>query len=187
MTVSRTLTVVMSRDLLMLSRACGRLRRRNLPVREFSVDSTGQPGFWWMSCAIDTDDATVESLLRQFQNVVGVLKATSSPPGPLSVPERGNATSSPGDAMSSSVRVYYEADTDRARLRDRVFAIIGYGSQGHAHAQNLRGRGARVRGGPRPGGARGEGGRGGALGAPPGAAAAGARGARIPRGGSPAW
>ncbi|PYO71801.1 MAG: hypothetical protein DMD64_13430, partial [Gemmatimonadetes bacterium] len=55
--------------------------------------------------------------------------------------------------MSSSVRVYYEADTDRARLRDRVFAIIGYGSQGHAHAQNLRDSGARVLVGLRPGGA----------------------------------
>jgi len=55
--------------------------------------------------------------------------------------------------MSSSVRVYYDADTDRARLRDRVFAIIGYGSQGHAHAQNLRDSGARVVVGLRPEGA----------------------------------
>jgi ketol-acid reductoisomerase len=55
--------------------------------------------------------------------------------------------------MSSSVRVYYEADTDRARLRDRVFTIIGYGSQGHAHAQNLRDSGAKVIVGLRPGGA----------------------------------
>ncbi len=54
--------------------------------------------------------------------------------------------------MSSSVRVYYDADADRARLRDRVFAIIGYGSQGHAHAQNLRDSGARVIVGLRPGG-----------------------------------
>ena len=55
--------------------------------------------------------------------------------------------------MSSSVRVYYEADSDRARLHDRVFAIIGYGSQGSAHAQNLRDSGARVIVGLRPGGA----------------------------------
>jgi len=54
--------------------------------------------------------------------------------------------------MSSSVRVYYDADADRARLRDRVFAIICYGSQGHAHAQNLRDSGARVIVGLRPGG-----------------------------------
>jgi ketol-acid reductoisomerase len=54
--------------------------------------------------------------------------------------------------MSSSVRVFYDADADRVRLRDRVFAIIGYGSQGHAHAQNLRDSGARVVVGLRPGG-----------------------------------
>jgi ketol-acid reductoisomerase len=55
-------------------------------------------------------------------------------------------------AQGSGVRVYYEGDADRARLQDRVFAIIGYGSQGHAHAQNLRDSGARVIVGLRPGG-----------------------------------
>src|SRR6266536_2385930 len=144
MTVAHRVTVLMSSELLTLARACGVLRRRNLPIRGLSVDSNGPPGVWRMSCEIDADDATVQSLLLLIQNVVGVRKATSSPPGPLSVPERGNEASSSGDAMSSSVRVYYEADTDRARLRDRVYAVIGYGSQGHAHAQNLRDSGARV-------------------------------------------
>jgi ketol-acid reductoisomerase len=50
------------------------------------------------------------------------------------------------------VRVYYDADADRRRLSARVFAIIGYGSQGHAHALNLRDSGARVIVGARPGG-----------------------------------
>ena len=39
--------------------------------------------------------------------------------------------------------VYYDADADRGRLDGRTFAIIGYGSQGHAHALNLRDSGAR--------------------------------------------
>ena len=43
-----------------------------------------------------------------------------------------------------AVRVYYDADTDRNRLDGRTFAIVGYGSQGHAHALNLRDSGARV-------------------------------------------
>jgi ketol-acid reductoisomerase len=46
--------------------------------------------------------------------------------------------------MSESVRVYYDADTDKSRLNGRTFAIVGYGSQGHAHALNLRESGARV-------------------------------------------
>jgi ketol-acid reductoisomerase len=137
----RTVTVLLSSELLTLGRACGALRRRNLPIRGFAVDSHGPPGIWRLSCEIDADDATVESLLLQIQNVVGVRKATATP-----IP-------SSGDHMSSSVRVYYEADTDRTRLRDRVFTIIGYGSQGHAHAQNLRDSGAKVIVGLRPGGA----------------------------------
>ncbi len=44
----------------------------------------------------------------------------------------------------SDVRVYYDADTDRSRLQGRTFAVVGYGSQGHAHALNLRDSGARV-------------------------------------------
>jgi ketol-acid reductoisomerase len=55
--------------------------------------------------------------------------------------------------MSTAVRIYYEADTDRARLQNRTFAIIGYGSQGHAHALNLKESGARVIVGLRQGGA----------------------------------
>ncbi len=55
--------------------------------------------------------------------------------------------------MTDSVRVYYDADADRGRLTGRTFAIIGYGSQGHAHALNLKESGARVLVGLRPGSA----------------------------------
>ena len=36
------------------------------------------------------------------------------------------------------MRVYYDRDADLARIMDRKIAIVGYGSQGHAHALNLR-------------------------------------------------
>ena len=39
---------------------------------------------------------------------------------------------------------YYEKDGNPSLLKDRTFAIIGYGSQGHAHALNLRDSGADV-------------------------------------------
>ena len=51
----------------------------------------------------------------------------------------------------TALRVFYDRDTERARLQGRTFAIIGYGSQGHAHALNLRDSGARVIVGVRPG------------------------------------
>ena len=40
--------------------------------------------------------------------------------------------------------IYYDKDADLALLKDKTIAILGYGSQGHAHAQNLRDSGLSV-------------------------------------------
>jgi ketol-acid reductoisomerase len=47
--------------------------------------------------------------------------------------------------------IYYEHDADPSVITSRKVAIIGYGSQGHAHALNLRDSGVDVRVGLRPG------------------------------------
>jgi ketol-acid reductoisomerase len=47
--------------------------------------------------------------------------------------------------------VYYEKDADRSLIVDRKVAVIGYGSQGHAHALNLKDSGIDVRVGLRDG------------------------------------
>lgn len=49
--------------------------------------------------------------------------------------------------------VYYEQDCDISLVRDRKIAVIGYGSQGHAHALNLHDSGCDVRIGLRAGSA----------------------------------
>ena len=50
------------------------------------------------------------------------------------------------------MKVYYDKDADLSVLKNKTVAIIGYGSQGHAHAQNLRDSGVKVVVGQRPGG-----------------------------------
>ena len=40
--------------------------------------------------------------------------------------------------------MYYETDADLSVLEDKIIGIIGYGSQGHAHALNLRDSGLNV-------------------------------------------
>ncbi|MBA2314045.1 MAG: ketol-acid reductoisomerase, partial [Chloroflexi bacterium] len=47
--------------------------------------------------------------------------------------------------------MYYDDDADPSALEGRTVAVIGYGSQGHAHAQNLRDSGVQVIVGLAPG------------------------------------
>lgn len=43
-----------------------------------------------------------------------------------------------------SAKIFYDKDADLALLKGKTIAIVGYGSQGHAHAQNLRESGVHV-------------------------------------------
>jgi ketol-acid reductoisomerase len=48
-------------------------------------------------------------------------------------------------------KIYYEDDADLSLLKNKTIAILGYGSQGHAQAQNLRDSGCKVIVGQRKG------------------------------------
>lgn len=49
-------------------------------------------------------------------------------------------------------KIYYETDANPALIRSQRVAVIGFGSQGHAHALNLRDSGVDVKVGLRPAG-----------------------------------
>jgi len=51
------------------------------------------------------------------------------------------------------MKVYYDKDADLSLIKGKKVAIVGYGSQGHAHAQNLNDSGMTVTVGLRKGGA----------------------------------
>ena len=42
------------------------------------------------------------------------------------------------------VKVYYDDSVEKNALEGKTIAVVGYGSQGHAHAQNLRDNGNKV-------------------------------------------
>ena len=52
-----------------------------------------------------------------------------------------------------AAKIYYDDDADLALLKDKTIAILGYGSQGHAQAQNLKDSGLNVIVGQRKGSA----------------------------------
>ena len=42
------------------------------------------------------------------------------------------------------MKVYYDKDADLSLIKGKKVTIVGYGSQGHAHAQNLKDSGVKV-------------------------------------------
>src|SRR5450759_928999 len=67
-----------------------------------------------------------------------------SPPGATAAPDKCSQIFREWseDAMAT---MYYDKDADLSLITGRKVAIIGYGSQGHAHALNLRDSGVAVR------------------------------------------
>src|SRR5512142_3415294 len=51
------------------------------------------------------------------------------------------------------MKIFYDKDADLSLIKRKQVAIIGYGSQGHAHANNLKDSGVKVTVGVRKGGA----------------------------------
>src|SRR3954471_4812194 len=51
------------------------------------------------------------------------------------------------------MKVYYDKDADLSLIKGKKVTIVGYGSQGHAHAQNLNDSGVKVTVGLRKDGA----------------------------------
>ena len=48
------------------------------------------------------------------------------------------------------MRVYYDRDADINLIKNKKVVIVGYGSQGHAHAANLRDSGCLLYTSPSP-------------------------------------
>jgi ketol-acid reductoisomerase len=56
---------------------------------------------------------------------------------PAMTPEKGRPTSRSKQGLPI-MRVYYDRDADLNLIKGKKVAVIGYGSQGHAHALNMR-------------------------------------------------
>src|SRR5581483_5586435 len=59
----------------------------------------------------------------------------ASPPGPFQ--------RSTGTRRARPMRVYYDRDADVNLIKGKKIAIVGYGSQGHAHVLNMRDSGVK--------------------------------------------
>src|SRR5689334_8358452 len=53
-------------------------------------------------------------------------------------PTKGGSRMGPPNLKVSDMKVFYDKDADLSIIQSKKVAVIGYGSQGHAHALNLR-------------------------------------------------
>src|SRR5208337_3865876 len=53
------------------------------------------------------------------------------------------APASPKSRKARKMRVYYDSDADINLIKGKKVAVVGYGSQGHAHVLNLRDSGVK--------------------------------------------
>ncbi len=94
---------------------------------------------------ICASEAKVDGLLEVLRPY-GVLEMVRT--GRVAM-DRGSVVDTPREEASegepSHGVVYYDADADLSLIKGRKVAILGYGSQGHAHALNLRDSGVDVR------------------------------------------
>ena len=109
------------------------------------VDATTESFVFEMTGAGEKLDAFIE-LMRptgwRRSSRTGVVPSRAAPQ-PCR-PERSSGR------RSAAMRVYYDRDADVNLIKSKV-AIIGFGSQGHAHAMNMRDSGQDIAIGLRPG------------------------------------
>ena len=72
MTTVHTMDVLLDGTLLMLNRAVGVLRRRNVTVEQLTVRPCGPAGGSRMTFVLHTDAATADRVVQQFHKIVGV-------------------------------------------------------------------------------------------------------------------
>jgi ketol-acid reductoisomerase len=107
-----------------LARIVGLFSARGVNIETLTVSEGKEMSLASITVGADADDRTIEQLVKLLDRQVRVVSVSYVP-----TPER---TEKP------SMNVLYDRDADRNALAGKKIAVIGYGSQGHAHANNLK-------------------------------------------------
>jgi ketol-acid reductoisomerase len=143
-----------------VERALGVLRRRAVLVEDLTVSRASASSIVIVA-AVRVDEAVATRVCAELEahpDVLAVERVPEAvappPPAPPERPARPDAGTRPsrnpelrqprGSEPMTGATLYDGTTADAERLRGRRVAVIGYGSQGHAHALNLRDSGLDV-------------------------------------------
>ena len=76
---AHAISVLLDDDLLTFNRVIGVVRRRNVPISGLATSASHTPGVSRLSFIMQTDDASIDRLVRQLQKSFGVRHAETFP------------------------------------------------------------------------------------------------------------
>ena len=151
------LSVLVENKAGVLARVAGLFARRGFNILCLAVAPTDDERVSRITLEVDVASAPLDQVMKQLDKLVNVLeireldaarvRRVPGPPASLSQVRR----LSPEKKDTPMANVYYDKDADSSLIAGRKVAVIGYGSQGHAHALNLKESGIDVRVGLRRG------------------------------------
>ncbi len=100
MSGGHTLSVLLQNELVILNRAFGMLRRRNLSIKSIAVGPSASPGLARLTIMMQTDQATADRTAKQLDKVVGVREVAAFPSPEGVTRELALVKVRPGEARS---------------------------------------------------------------------------------------
>jgi ketol-acid reductoisomerase len=123
--MTRTIVVEVENRPGELARIVNLFAARGVNIETLNVGEANLANISTVTVTTDADDRTTEQVARLLDKQVRVLSARVHE-------ER------------KTMKAFYDQDIDRHVLAGKTIAVIGYGSQGHAHANNLKDYGCKV-------------------------------------------
>src|SRR3972149_7431646 len=154
-----TISVLVTNEFGVLSRIAGLFSGRGFNIESLCVAESTDPKVSRMTIVTTGDDMIVEQITKQLNKLISVIKVHDLTGEEYLERElaliKVNSTPENRAEILSIVDIFRAkvVDANLEDIRNKKVAVVGFGSQGHAHAQNLKESGVDVVSGLKKGGA----------------------------------